>query len=284
MKNEKLLQAIGNIDDELVYGAVNDTKKKKKNNVWIKLGAMAACLCLVAAVAIPTMLYHQPESPNDMIDLGNGPASLVVNCTNYIISSHMAVTDELPAGFTKAGEAAVAGFEPCPYFTNPDVPEWVYVYQEVLTDGTVDATGTLNRTEPHDAYVRYVDERIRGKDIVCYNGNYYISMWSADVDGNYPDVSSEYYNTMESAYGIRIEGNVLDGFVSAGVAEFLGYDTIPSGMLTSNESASEIYANSDNQEVILVSTEWYTAPIGENGETNHSGYNVYIHYDCPLAP
>lgn len=35
MKNEKLLNAIGNIDDNLVYGAVNNTKVKKKS-VWIE--------------------------------------------------------------------------------------------------------------------------------------------------------------------------------------------------------------------------------------------------------
>lgn len=282
MKANDLLDMIGETDDSII----EEAKQRKKLFAprWSKWATIAACLCLVVAVAIPSISHRQPESPNEMMNPSDGPASLIVNSTTYIISSHLAVTDELPEGFAKAGEAAVGGFESCSYFTNPDVPEWVYVYQEVSTDGTVDATGTLNRTEPHGAYVRYVDERIRGKYLVCYNGEYYISMWSADYYGNNPDVSSEYYNTMESTYGIRIEGEALDGFVSAGIAEFSGYDTIPSGMLTSNESASEIYANSDNQEVILVSTEWYTAPIGENGETNHSGYNVYIHYDCPLAP
>ena len=49
MKNEKLLQAIGKIDDELVYGAVNDTKvKKHKMPSWAKWSsAIAACLCVV---------------------------------------------------------------------------------------------------------------------------------------------------------------------------------------------------------------------------------------------
>lgn len=49
MKNEKLLRAIGKIDDELVYGAVNDTKAKKhKIPGWAKWSsAVAACLCVV---------------------------------------------------------------------------------------------------------------------------------------------------------------------------------------------------------------------------------------------
>ena len=282
MKKNKL-DTIGYVDDQLVEKADKYTGAKEKNT-WIKWSAMAACLCLIAAFAIPTVFHQQPESPNEVMDPSGSPASLVVDGTNYIISSHLAVTDKLPAGFAKAGESAVGGFESCSYFTNPDAPEWVYVYQEVLTDGTVDATGTLNRTEPHGAYVRYVDERIRGKDLVCYNGEYYISLWSAVSYGNYPDVSSDYYNKMESTYGIRIEGEALDGFVSAGIAEFSGHDTIPSGTLASNESASEVYVNPNEPDVILVPTKWYTAPIGENGETNHSGYNVYIHYNCPLAP
>ena len=49
MKNEKLLQAIGKIDDELVYDAVNDTKvKKHKMPSWAKWSsAIAAFLCVV---------------------------------------------------------------------------------------------------------------------------------------------------------------------------------------------------------------------------------------------
>ena len=50
MKNEKMLHAIGQIDDELIYGAVNDVKaKQKKKHSWRKWAAMAACLCLVVA-------------------------------------------------------------------------------------------------------------------------------------------------------------------------------------------------------------------------------------------
>lgn len=50
MKNEKLLQAIGKIDDDLVYGAVNHTNVKKKKHTWAKWGAMAACLCLAVCL------------------------------------------------------------------------------------------------------------------------------------------------------------------------------------------------------------------------------------------
>lgn len=53
MKNERLLDAIGNIDDNLVHNAVNDNFKKKKP-VWVKWGAVAACLVLVCVATIRT--------------------------------------------------------------------------------------------------------------------------------------------------------------------------------------------------------------------------------------
>lgn len=112
---------------------------------------------------------------------------------------------------------------------------------------------------------------------------YYISMWSADTYGSFSDVTFEYYSQMESSYGIRIEGSPPAEFVFAGITEFSGHDTIPRGNLVSNEGAFEIYMHPQNPDVILAATTWYTAPVGENGETYHTGFNVYIRYDCPLA-
>ena len=48
MKNERLAYAFGKIDDDLIYGAVHDTKKKYGWRRWI---AAAACVCLVAGAA-----------------------------------------------------------------------------------------------------------------------------------------------------------------------------------------------------------------------------------------
>lgn len=286
MRGHEMLETIEHLNPAYIEAAAEKPKSKKAG--WLKWGTIAACLCLVVAIVVPTVFHQPAETPNDNDNItpsapGDGPPSLVVNGVKYFISSYPAISDELPDGFVLAGEADVGGFEDCTYYTNPDIPEWVYVSQEVLTDGTVDATGTLNRTEQHNAYVRYVDERLRGKDLVCYNGEYYISMWSAESYGDSPDVSHEYYNEMESTYGIRIEGTAPDGFISAGIAEFSGYDTIPRGALASNEGAYEVYINPDNTEVVYVATRWYTAPVGENGQTSHEGFNVYIRYDCSLA-
>lgn len=280
MRKEDLYKAIGDISEQRIAEA---QMVKKKKPAWVKWGALAACLCLL--IAVPVVLHQPAETPHEVVDPSSdatGPAGLTVNGIKYLISSYVSVADELPAGFSYAGETDVGGFENCPYYVNPDMPEWVYVRQEVLTDGTVDATGTLNRTEPHDAYVRYVDVRLRGKDLVCYNGEHYISMWSAQYYGDIPDVSREYYEAMESEHGIRIEGDVPDGFISAGTAEFTGQDTVPRGTLSSNQGAHEVYINPDEPDVVLVPTYWYTHTKEEAKETRHEGFDIYIRYDCPL--
>lgn len=282
MKSEKLYDGITEIREDLIEQAENYQFRKKDGRTWVKWGAVAACLCLVVGLAIPMLFSKPADTPNDTMDPGDGPSLLIVNGVNYIISSHLSVTQELPDGFIHAGEISVGGFEGCPYYTNPDVPEWVYVYHEVLTDGTVDESGTINRTEPHNAYVRYVDARLRGKDLVCLNDDYYISMWSAEYYGDNPDVTKEYYDTMDDMYGKCIEGSVPDGFELAGTAVFSGNDTVPTGHLASNEKAAEVYYNPDEPSVILVETHWFTATSEENTQTRHDGFTVYILYDCPF--
>lgn len=51
MKGEKIYIALGSADDELLERYYEGTKRKKKRNIWIKYGAMAACLCIVVAGA-----------------------------------------------------------------------------------------------------------------------------------------------------------------------------------------------------------------------------------------
>ena len=54
-------------------------------------------------------------------------------------------------------------------------------------------------------------------------------------------------------------------------------------LLSSNTGAAKVYYTSGTPDVILMETSWFTAPVGENSETQHRGFNVYILYDCPLS-
>ena len=207
MRGNELLDKMELADPAYVEAA--DRKLLRKRRGWIAWAAAAACLCLLIA-AIP-VFSQKPSTPQEGTTDYGGPPRVAVNGRTYVISPYLANAEELPDGFTYAGTTDVDnGFEDCAYYTNPDIPEWIYVYQEVRTDGTVDETGTLVSTPPHNAYTRYVDERLRGKKLVCFDGNYYISMWSAWYSGEDPDVIEAYYEKIYEQYGIQIEGAVPD--------------------------------------------------------------------------
>ena len=274
MRGNELLDKMELADPAYVEAA--DRKPLRKRRGWIAWAAAAACLCLLIA-AIP-VFSQKPSTPQEGTTDYGGPPRVAVNGRTYVISPYLANAEELPDGFTYAGTTDVDnGFEDCAYYTNPDIPEWIYVYQEVRTDGTVDETGTLVSTPPHNAYTRYVDERLRGKKLVCFDGNYYISMWSAWYSGEDPDVIEAYYEKIYEQYGIQIEGAVPDGFTLAGTAAFSGDDTVPKGTLASNEGEVEVYYDASNPEVILVEARWFTV------QGAHDGFDVYILYDCPFA-
>ncbi|MBQ5666754.1 MAG: hypothetical protein IIV40_01120, partial [Oscillospiraceae bacterium] len=204
MRGNEFLEKMGLIAPEYIEEA--EAKQKRRKNPWLKWLAAAACICILAGVVLSVDFYEPPQEPETSAP-GEGPPNFTENGIKYFISPYAdSVYKELPEGFVYAGETDAGGFENCPYYINPDMPEWVFVYHEVRTNGEVDSSGTIIPAEPHDAYVRYVDERLRGKDLVCVSGDYYISMWSAKPYGNNPDVSDEYYDEMERKYGVRIEG------------------------------------------------------------------------------
>ena len=56
MKKEELFNIIGEVDEQKVAAAgMAMNTKKKSRPVWLKWGAMAACLCLVIGLAIPML-------------------------------------------------------------------------------------------------------------------------------------------------------------------------------------------------------------------------------------
>lgn len=50
MKKEQLFELLGDIDENYIHQAHTDTRKKART-VWIRMGAMAACLILIVSVA-----------------------------------------------------------------------------------------------------------------------------------------------------------------------------------------------------------------------------------------
>ena len=267
MKKEEFCALLSELKDEHIQEAESYRVHRKKA-VWLRVGAIAACLCVLLALFLPLVHQEEPEAPS--ADAADVAPHVILGDTTYIVSSYLAMSEELPEGFSYAGTVSLYGEEGHAYYTNPDCPEWIYIRQEMRYDGTQDEHGALLQTEPHMEYVRYVDSTIRGRDFVSYNGALYVSMWSVS-----PTESPQLYARAEETYGIRIEGEAPDGFLSAGTAEFSGHDTLPKGTLSSNTGTEEVYADPDDPEVLLVSTKWHIAP-DETGESLHRGFNVYI--------
>lgn len=71
MNSEKIFMVLGNVDDELINRYCEEIKKKKRQNIIIKYGAMVACLCIIAisifANNISTLNMEQTYKPNSVI-------------------------------------------------------------------------------------------------------------------------------------------------------------------------------------------------------------------------
>ena len=72
MKNERLFDAIGQIEEEFIDEADPEKKHKKKIQVkgWVKIGVLAACVLVIVGISVPHIFNHDggisggtPEEP-----------------------------------------------------------------------------------------------------------------------------------------------------------------------------------------------------------------------------
>lgn len=99
MKNERLLNAIGKIDDDMISNAIHDTKAKKKHS-WVKWGAMAACLCLVFCAL--TIIHFNDKSHNQ--GTGDLAPMVFIDNTLYQIAANQPDLTEKESEFIYLGE------------------------------------------------------------------------------------------------------------------------------------------------------------------------------------
>jgi len=83
MKKEELFNIIGEVDEQKVAAAGMAMNKKKSRPVWVKWGAMAACLCLVVGLAIPMLNNdYSDQNPHSGLDSVKIP---VYNVVEYAV-------------------------------------------------------------------------------------------------------------------------------------------------------------------------------------------------------
>lgn len=294
MNAEKLLYAIGNVREEFVREAdpARPVKRKNYRPLLATLGTLAACFALIWLIRLPNWgsfdaatedtktedattesATEDTAAGSDGTGGGNetmGPVpSITIDGVTYLTSSHSHISKACPEGFSHAGEVMIDGIDQA-YYTNPEIPEWIYVYQECYNN---------IKQEPYWAYVRWVDASIRGIKFIRYNDQIYCAL----IDTYYfteDEVSAEArerYDRADTQYSWRIEAETVEGFTEVGSTVFEEHDRIPQENFGSNIITNEIWANPDDSEILLVRDYWFTAPATE--EIRHTGFMVYVLYE-----
>lgn len=298
MNHETILDSLGRLPEEVIESVDAVRNRKKRNPVWLKWGALAACLCVVLVLSVP-LLHRTTQTPsangdkfsqNPQVLPGDAPDTpdpapdttnpgcpqpyLTVDGRDYYGASYSFVSETLPEGFAYAGRFENGDR----YYTNPDMPEWIYVFRLYYNRNRRDPE--TNKLDPGDdyGYIKYVDTRLSGRELLCYKGEYYISLNSVKYEDyrTYTDITEEYYNAMVSIYGERFEGNPKYGFELIGQTTFTGFETVPKGDLACNFGVRNVY-KSGVTDLLLVSNAW------TQGKKVCRGYDVYVRYDCPFA-
>ena len=66
MSKDRVIDSLGRIDDDMIP-SVEGLRRKKKRPIWLKWGAVAACLCLAVIVAIPVFHSRNVHDSDDCL-------------------------------------------------------------------------------------------------------------------------------------------------------------------------------------------------------------------------
>lgn len=66
MSKDKVIDSLTGIDDDMIE-TVAALRSKQRRPIWIKWGALAACLCLLIAIAIPVLNYKGGPDNQDSV-------------------------------------------------------------------------------------------------------------------------------------------------------------------------------------------------------------------------
>ncbi len=252
MTKEQLFDMIGEAEESYIRDA---GEEKRRKSPWAKWAALAACLVLVVGAVL---VLELPKEPSPGPDTCGGAPHVEWDGRTYITSAGAVFSSLLPEGYAYAGTGEIDG-EEREVYTHPDQPLWVYVRQPLYH-----STG---EGDPFWVYHRYVDEDLRGKHFVRYNGQLYIRLIHGRMPP-YEDVDSELCDRIERTYGVSVTA-LPEGFAAVGEPVFTGDDTLPMVERGTNEPVEAIYANPDVPEILLT-------PTG-------NGYLVMIPYIGPLV-
>lgn len=167
MKNERILDALEKVDEELIMEAApgNKPPKKAKNKAWMKWGAMAACAVLIVGLGASQVieLYHVKNSegmkPAEGAQEGNmelaGIGSDVSTSTDGGIT-----IPPMEISLSSASEADMIGFF---IYEGRCYVQYEHIYEDVDIVGEYlgTSTGLIDEWTKKEGYVDYAGS-IRG--------------------------------------------------------------------------------------------------------------------------
>lgn len=216
-----------------------------------------------------------------------GPTNITVNDVAYFIS--WSTEKEFPAGFEYGGIVNLAKGDSadlvlnCKYYTNAEIPEWIYVYSTLMNGYPSSNIASINETEM--TYVLFATPEVLNKRFIMFNGQLYQSMSSYVANEENTDSLWNAFHDLESRYGTRVEA-IPEYCVLSGSAHLEEPARIPKtelGVNVAEYDKSAVYADPDDREVLYVSTSWHTATDEEKEDTLHNGYHVFVLYTPEAA-
>lgn len=178
MNRKDLYNSFNEVDDDILKRSESAVKRKKKP-VWLKWGAMAACLCLVVGLAIPmlnkgTSEPHQEELPPVAEEfppvIDEGPAGMdmpeadiiELNGVEYFVCSNDDKTILQECGITAELNEDLAGEHVC------------YLG---ISDNCFVPTEKANASEANDIELfEYAPEPNENVYIMCKSGEYFAAI------------------------------------------------------------------------------------------------------------
>lgn len=103
MTNKNIYMSLGGLDPELVMKAAPDNKVRKKNNIWVKWAALAACIALIigAVVTLPMLREdndHTVDPPSHtpiIFDANVSPENLIGSNSEFIVGSSTSISGSI---------------------------------------------------------------------------------------------------------------------------------------------------------------------------------------------
>lgn len=139
MNSKKFSEAMSELDSKYVDEAIN-YKKKAKKPVWIKWGAMAACLCLivVAIITVPSMLSPQESEGGGDGTIADGSQNILQEPPtlfakqSVIDAIEQDITDQDIGSWTEAANATLNFEYVIPIYSTANVAKDSHTILDIL--------------------------------------------------------------------------------------------------------------------------------------------------------